>query len=65
MVESIAAHTGVECPSLFGSILSYFLPALMPIFALIWFRFFRWPPGSSLHPQSLGKVHNPLPPGAE
>jgi Na+/H+ antiporter NhaD/arsenite permease-like protein len=41
MVKAIAEHAGVECPSFFGYILRYSLPVLMPIFALVWFLFFR------------------------
>lgn len=41
MVKSIAEHTRVECPSFFGYIVKYSLPVLLPIFALIWYVYFR------------------------
>jgi Na+/H+ antiporter NhaD/arsenite permease-like protein len=41
MVKSIAEHTGVDCPSFFGYVFKYSLPVLMPVFALVWFLFFR------------------------
>jgi Na+/H+ antiporter NhaD/arsenite permease-like protein len=41
MVKSIAEQSGVKCPSFFGYILKYSLPILIPIFACIWYLFFR------------------------
>jgi Na+/H+ antiporter NhaD/arsenite permease-like protein len=41
MVKSIAEQSGVHCPSFFGYIVKYSLPILIPIFACIWFLFFR------------------------
>jgi Na+/H+ antiporter NhaD/arsenite permease-like protein len=41
MVKSIAEQSGVRCPSFFGYILKYSLPILIPIFACIWYLFFR------------------------
>jgi Na+/H+ antiporter NhaD/arsenite permease-like protein len=41
MVKSIAEQSGVQCPSFFGYIVKYSLPILVPIFAFIWFLFFR------------------------
>ena len=41
MVKSIAEHAGVECPTFFGYMFKYSIPILIPIFALIWFLFFR------------------------
>ena len=41
MVKSIAERSGVQCPSFFGYILKYSLPVLIPIFACIWYLFFR------------------------
>jgi Na+/H+ antiporter NhaD/arsenite permease-like protein len=41
MVKSIAEQSGVECPSFFGYIIRYSLPILIPIFAVIWYFFFR------------------------
>ncbi len=41
MVKAIAEHSGVECPSFFGYIAKYSLPVLFPVFALVWFLFFR------------------------
>jgi Na+/H+ antiporter NhaD/arsenite permease-like protein len=41
MVKSIAEHAGVECPTFFGYMVKYSLPVLMPVFALVWFLFFR------------------------
>jgi Na+/H+ antiporter NhaD/arsenite permease-like protein len=41
MVKSIAEQSGVQCPSFFGYIVKYSLPILIPIYAVIWFLFFR------------------------
>jgi len=41
MVKSIAEQSGVQCPSFFGYIFKYSLPILIPIFACIWYLFFR------------------------
>jgi Na+/H+ antiporter NhaD/arsenite permease-like protein len=41
MVKSIAEESGVETPSFFGYIFRYTLPILVPVYALIWFIFFR------------------------
>jgi Na+/H+ antiporter NhaD/arsenite permease-like protein len=41
MVKSIAEQSKVECPSFFGYIFKYSLPILIPIFAVVWFFFFR------------------------
>lgn len=41
MVKSIAEHAGADCPTFFGYIFKYSLPALIPVFALVWFLFFR------------------------
>jgi Na+/H+ antiporter NhaD/arsenite permease-like protein len=41
MVKSIAEQSGVQCPSFFGYIIKYSLPILIPIFACIWYLFFR------------------------
>jgi len=41
MVKSIAEQSGVKCPSFFGYIVRYSLPILIPIFAIIWYFFFR------------------------
>jgi Na+/H+ antiporter NhaD/arsenite permease-like protein len=41
MVKSIAEQSGVECPSFFGYIVRYSLPILIPIFAIVWYFFFR------------------------
>jgi Na+/H+ antiporter NhaD/arsenite permease-like protein len=41
MVKSIAEQSGVQCPSFFGYIVKYSLPILIPIFACIWYLFFR------------------------
>jgi Na+/H+ antiporter NhaD/arsenite permease-like protein len=41
MVKSIAEQTGVKCPSFFGYVFRYSLPILLPIFATVWFLFFR------------------------
>jgi Na+/H+ antiporter NhaD/arsenite permease-like protein len=41
MVKSIAEQSGNKCPSFFGYIVRYSLPILIPIYALIWFLFFR------------------------
>jgi Na+/H+ antiporter NhaD/arsenite permease-like protein len=41
MVKSIAEQAKVKCPSFFGYIVKYSLPILIPIFALVWYLFFR------------------------
>lgn len=41
MVKSIAEQSGVKCPSFFGYIVRYSLPILIPIYALVWYFFFR------------------------
>ena len=41
MVKSIAEQSGIQCPSFIGYILKYSLPILIPIFACIWYLFFR------------------------
>ena len=41
MVKSIAEQSGIHCPSFFGYIAKYSLPILIPIFACIWYLFFR------------------------
>jgi Na+/H+ antiporter NhaD/arsenite permease-like protein len=41
MVKSIAEQSGIQCPSFFGYIAKYSLPILIPIFAFIWYLFFR------------------------
>jgi Na+/H+ antiporter NhaD/arsenite permease-like protein len=41
MVKSIAEQSGVECPSFFGYIMRYSLPILIPIFAIVWYFYFR------------------------
>jgi Na+/H+ antiporter NhaD/arsenite permease-like protein len=41
MVKSIAEQSGVACPSFFGYIIRYSLPILIPIFAIIWYFYFR------------------------
>lgn len=41
MVKSIAEHAGVKCPTFFGYMVKYSLPILIPIFALVWFLYFR------------------------
>ena len=41
MVKSIAEHAGVKCPSFFGYMMKYSIPILIPVFALVWFIFFR------------------------
>jgi Na+/H+ antiporter NhaD/arsenite permease-like protein len=41
MVKSIAEHAGVECPTFFGYIFKYSVPVLIPVFALVWYLFFR------------------------
>lgn len=41
MVKSISERAGIEMPSFFTYIIKYSLPILLPIFALIWFLFFR------------------------
>ena len=41
MVKSIADHAGVKTPAFTGYLVGYALPVLVPIFALLWFLFFR------------------------
>jgi Na+/H+ antiporter NhaD/arsenite permease-like protein len=41
MIKSIAEHSKVKCPGFFGYIIRYSLPVLIPIYALVWFLFFR------------------------
>lgn len=41
MVKSIADHSGVKTPTFTGYFVGYALPVLIPIFALLWFLFFR------------------------
>ncbi|MCC7202759.1 MAG: sodium:proton antiporter [Nitrospirae bacterium] len=41
MVKSIAEQSGVECPSFFAYVYKYSLPVLIPVYALVWFLFFR------------------------
>jgi len=41
MVKSIAEQSGVDCPSFFGYVGRYSLPALIPVFFLVWLFFFR------------------------
>ncbi|OGL40773.1 MAG: sodium:proton antiporter [Candidatus Schekmanbacteria bacterium GWA2_38_9] len=41
MVKSISEQAGAKCPSFFGYIIKYSLPILIPIFAVVWFLFFR------------------------
>jgi Na+/H+ antiporter NhaD/arsenite permease-like protein len=41
MVKSIADHAGVKTPTFTGYIVVYALPVLIPVFALLWFLFFR------------------------
>jgi Na+/H+ antiporter NhaD/arsenite permease-like protein len=42
MVKSIAEQSGMTCPSFFGYILRYSVPILIPIFAIIWYLYFRF-----------------------
>lgn len=41
MVKSISERAGIEMPSFFTYIVKYSLPILLPVFAIIWFVFFR------------------------
>ncbi len=41
MVKSIAEQSGVVMPSFFGYIVRYTVPVLIPIYALVWYLFFR------------------------
>jgi len=41
MVKSIADHSGVKTPTFIGYFAGYALPVLIPLFALLWFLFFR------------------------
>ena len=41
MVKAIAEHSGARMPSFFGFMLRFSIPVLLPIFALVWFLFFK------------------------
>ena len=41
MVKSISEQAKVACPSFFGYVVKYTLPILIPLYALVWFLFFR------------------------
>jgi Na+/H+ antiporter NhaD/arsenite permease-like protein len=41
MVKTIAEQAGAPCPTFFGYIVRYSVPILIPIFAIIWYIFFR------------------------
>lgn len=41
LVKAMADHAGARTPGFFGFIFKFALPILLPIFALIWFLFFR------------------------
>ena len=41
MVKSIADHSGIRTPTFTGYLVGYALPVLIPVFALLWFLFFR------------------------
>jgi Na+/H+ antiporter NhaD/arsenite permease-like protein len=41
MVKSIAEQANIRCPSFFGYVFKYSIPILVPIFALVWYLFFR------------------------
>jgi Na+/H+ antiporter NhaD/arsenite permease-like protein len=41
MVKSIAEQSGVHCPGFFGYIVRYSIPALIPVFFVVWLLFFR------------------------
>ncbi len=41
MVKSIAEQAKIEMPSFFGYVAKYTIPVLLPLFAVVWFLFFR------------------------
>lgn len=41
LVKSIADQSSVKTPSFFGYVFRFSLPILLPVFALVWFIFFR------------------------
>jgi len=41
MVKSIAEQANIKMPSFFGYMIKYSIPILVPIFALVWFLFYR------------------------
>ncbi|MCC6636534.1 MAG: sodium:proton antiporter, partial [Ignavibacteriaceae bacterium] len=41
MVKSIAESAGVRVPTFIEYIIKYSLPILLPVYAIIWFLFFR------------------------
>jgi Na+/H+ antiporter NhaD/arsenite permease-like protein len=41
MVKSIAERSGVAMPSFFGYIVRFTLVYLLPVYAIVWFLFFR------------------------
>lgn len=42
MVKSVAEEQGVEMPSFFGYVVSYALPFLLPVLAVVWALFVGW-----------------------
>jgi len=41
MVKSIAEQAKIDCPSFFGYVVKYTIPILLPIFAVVWFLYFK------------------------
>ncbi|HWP82828.1 MAG TPA: sodium:proton antiporter [Bacteroidota bacterium] len=41
MVKSIAEQANIEMPSFFGYVVKYTIPVLLPIFAVVWYVYFR------------------------
>lgn len=41
MVKSIAEQSGAKMPSFFGFLFKFSIPILLPMFALVWYLFFR------------------------
>jgi len=41
MVKSIAEQAKIDCPSFFGYVFKYTIPILLPIFAVLWFLYFK------------------------
>jgi Na+/H+ antiporter NhaD/arsenite permease-like protein len=41
MVKSIAEQSRVKMPSFIGNMVKYSIPILLPIFAVLWYLFFR------------------------
>lgn len=41
MVKSIAEQSKIDCPSFFGYVVKYTIPVLLPVYAVVWYLYFR------------------------